>query len=197
MVDFGAVDWGKIWGDRHLLVSSQHLLELNSISSAAHLSNPGYWRNLFSSYTEVIDNAGSILQRYKREGVTTAVPTVWSYNVENLPPQAMNAYVDAKRLRVQQEVEEMRRYSDENRTKIIARNAINKIPVLNSVVNIGEKILDTGENLAGTVSNLTGAARNLTNNLGGNGSSPWSGMFENFGYVAIAVGGVVLYSLLK
>lgn len=93
VVDFGPVDWGKIWGDRAGLVNEKHLQDLNAITAATHLANPGYWRNLFSSYPEVISNSGLISQRYTLPG---RVPSYHNTSQDKpmIGVQSMNLAVD-------------------------------------------------------------------------------------------------------
>lgn len=102
VIDFGSVDWGKIWGDRASLVNADHLKELNSITNATHLSHPGYWRNLFSSYPEVISRQGFIARQYLIPGRESYTKTT-TQNNEMTKPADMNSFV--QKANVKKEIE--------------------------------------------------------------------------------------------
>lgn len=94
VIDFGPVDWSKIWGDRASLVSAEHLKELNSITNATHLSHPGYWRNLFAAYPEVISRQGFIADHYTYPGQKVTTKT-FQMDASPTPVGDMNRYVQA------------------------------------------------------------------------------------------------------
>ena len=167
VIDFGPVDWGKIWGDRATLVSSAHLTDLNSISNATHLSSPGYWRNLFSSYPEVISNQGFIAQHYVLPGREPSRKTT-TQEKPMLSTQAMNVAVTAKNTLAREEhnlflskkppdMFHQTLYSIGRDTGVTAAGE--------KVVAVVNKVGDTASKVGSTVENLVNAANNAASNL--------------------------------
>lgn len=68
VIDFGPVNWANIWRDRASLVTPAHLTILNAIPASEHLRHPGYWRNVFAGFDEVITNASTISRIYTPVG---------------------------------------------------------------------------------------------------------------------------------
>lgn len=198
VVDLGPVDWGRIWADKAGLVSPDHLKELNAISNTTHSTHPGYWRNLFASYAEVISNAGQIARLYVRPGQTPA--TFTTHQPARMPePGKMNKQVEDVRNQTLREVEAAKALSPPHPIAqgfIIIGREIKEIPAVKKVTEIVEKVGDTVSNTADAVSNLAGAAKNLTGNAG-----KLTANFEESIQQVLLVGGIVAaayaYSLVK
>lgn len=167
VIDFGPVDWGKIWGERASLVSPQHLNDLNAISAASHLSNPGYWRNLFASYPEVISRAGFIANHYVRPGQTPKAFAT-SHATTMITPQAMNIAIADRVKNSQLEHQEFlsQKPPDMFHQTLYSMGRDSGVTAAGEkavtvVKNVGTAI----ENVGTTAANLVDAAKNLTNDL--------------------------------
>lgn len=199
VIDLGPVDWGRIWADRSGLVSADHLKELNAISNATHSAHPGYWRNLFASFPEVVSSAGQIARLYVRPGQT---PTAFrTEQPARMPePANMNKQVEDSRNQTIREVEARRALTPPHPITqgfiIIGRQIKDEVPGVRKGIEIVEKVGDTVSNIADTVSNIAGAAKNLTGD-----ASNLTKDAEAFIQKAMLVGGVVaaayVYSLVK
>jgi hypothetical protein len=199
VIDLGPVDWGRIWGDRAGLVTEAHLKELNAISNAVHSQHPGYWRNLFSSYPEVVSSAGQIARLYVRPGQTPSAFAT-SQPARMPEPASMNKQVEDKRNQTIREVEERNAQPPPHPITqgflIIGREIKEQVPGVKKAIEITDKIGETVSNVADTVSNVATAARNITANAS-NLTSNVEGVLNN----AMLVGGVIaaayVYSLVK
>lgn len=167
IIDFGPVDWGKIWQDRSGLVNAEHLKELNSITNATHLSSPGYWRNLFASYPEVVSKAGLIAQRYITPGhqpktfkTETRAPII-------TPTQA-NKQIADKRLQTIHEVEDQQREAKElekhpfKKAFYISKREIAETTIGKTAVEVASNTMDVIQDIGQTIGNVTESAKNLT-----------------------------------
>jgi hypothetical protein len=199
VIDLGPVDWGRIWADRAGLVTADELKTLNEITNATHSAHPGYWRNLFASFPDVISNAGQIARLYVRPGQTpTAFAT--SQPARMPEPANMNKQVEDKRNQTIREVEAMNALKPPHPITqgfiIIGRQIKDEVPGVRKGIEIAEKIGDTVSNLADTISNIAGAAKNLTD-----GANDFTKDAEKMAQKVMLVGGVVaaayVYSLVK
>lgn len=167
VVDLGPVDWGRIWGARDGLVDARHLAELNAISPATHLSAPGYWRNLFASYPEVIANAGLIARQFSLPG---REPKTFSTNQRaQIPnPTSANKFVQDKRNETLQQIAESQRESAEleknpfKKAAIMAKRDAEEIPVVQSAEKAVQIVGETAENALLVAKNITSYAREAT-----------------------------------
>lgn len=166
VIDLGPVDWGRIWQDRAGLVSVDHLKELNSISNAVHSSAPGYWRNLFASFPEIVSNAGQIARLYVRPGQEPK-SFVTTQPARMPEPASMNKQVEDKRNQTIREVEEMRAASAALHPvtrgfMYLGQRVKDEVPIVKKAVDLVEKVGDTAANLVDAASNIAGAAKDLT-----------------------------------
>lgn len=159
VVDLGPVDWGKIWGDRAGLVTPEHLADLNAISPGTHSMSPGYWRNLFASYPEVVSKAGYIAQFYVRPGQTPKYHGT-SQDKPMTKVQSMNTFVSNT-------VETNRKEADAMMAKTVH-------PIAQGFIIIGretgatkavEKVVDVVGNLGATVNNVVDGVKNISNDF--------------------------------
>lgn len=172
VIDFGPVDWGKIWQDRSGLVSAEHLKELNSITNATHLSSPGYWRNLFASYPEVVSKAGLIAQRYVTPGHQ---PKSFKTEVRSpiITPAQANKQIADKRLQTSHEIEDIQREAKElekhpfKKAFYISKRELGETEIGKSVVEVVNNTADVIGDVGQTVGNLTEAAKDLTSYVRG------------------------------
>lgn len=199
VVDLGPVDWGRIWGDRAGLVTPEHLAQLNTITAQTHLSAPGYWRNLFASFPEIISSAGQIARLYVRPGQT---PTNFTTQqpARMSDPANVNKQTEDRRNQTIREVEQRNALAPPHPITqgfiIIGREIQENVPAVRKGIEIIEKVGDTVSNVADTVSNVASAAKNLTAN-----ASNLTRETEGFMQKAVLIGGVVVaayvYSLVK
>lgn len=166
VIDLGPVDWGRIWQDRAGLVSADHLKELNSISNAVHSSAPGYWRNMFASFPEIVSNAGQIARLYVRPGQEPK-SFVTTQPARMPEPASMNKQVEDKRNQTIREVEEMRAASAAIHPVTqgfmrIGQEVKDKVPVIKKAADLVEKAGDTVTNLVDAASNIAGGASDFT-----------------------------------
>lgn len=167
VIDFGAVDWGKIWGDRASLVTTAHLNELNSISAQTHLSSPGYWRNLFSSYSEVKEDASRIARLYTRPG--QQVKTFETHTTAPiLSPGQANKFNEDKRAEAITQRDAMLLESDNfsknpfNVAGAIIGQRVKDTEVYQKGSQIAEKALNVGEKVGQAAENLLDITKNVT-----------------------------------
>lgn len=159
VIDFGPIDWGRIWGDRASLVSAEHLTDLNGISPATHTMSPGYWRNLFSSYPEVISRSGFISNYYVLPGKTPKyVATEQDKPMGSV--QSMNTYVNNS--------------IDTTRKEAAAMMAKKVHPIGQGFIIIGretgatklaEKVIDIVGNAGTTITNIVEGVKDLTDDF--------------------------------
>lgn len=166
VIDLGPVDWGRIWQDRAGLVSADHLKELNSISNAVHSSAPGYWRNMFASFPEIVSNAGQIARLYVRPGQEPK-SFVTTQPARMPEPASMNKQVEDKRNQTIREVEEMRAASAAIHPVTqgfmrIGQEVKDKVPLVEKTINLVEKVGETATNLVDTASYLARNGSDLT-----------------------------------
>lgn len=190
VVDFGPIDWGRIWGDRAGLVSEAHLVELNAISPATHTMSPGYWRNLFSSYPEVIGRAGYISQYYVRPGQTpNYVGTSQDKPLGSV--QSMNTYVSNT--------------IDTTRKEAAAMMAKKVHPIGQGFIIIGretgatkavEKVADIVGNVGATIINIVDGVKNVSNNFK-DASEHTTEILQGAMAVGVVVLGAYVYSAVK
>lgn len=167
VIDFGPVDWGKIWGDRAGLVNDVHLKELNSITNATHLSSPGYWRNLFASYPEVTSKAGLIAQRYVIPGQH---PKSFKTEIRApiITPMQANKQIEDKRNQTIHEIEDMQREAKElekhpfKKAFYITKREVSETTIGKSVVEVANNTMDVVGDVGQTLGNITEAAKDLT-----------------------------------
>jgi len=173
VIDFGEVDWGKIWGDRAKLVTPEHLRDLNAIDTSTHLRHPGYWRNLFSSYPEVVSRAGQISDTYTPAG-KKAQTQAFQFQSPSLKPNAMNAFTAKQR----DEAFNQRKENDKVSQKYLEENprfnrnaslgdqfldTLRHAPVVKQVVDVEQKVERTaGVLIAGAEHIVTGVGDNIT-----------------------------------
>lgn len=159
VVDLGPIDWGKIWGDRAGLVSPEHLTELNAISPATHTMSPGYWRNLFASYPEVINRAGYISQYYVRPGQTPKYHGT-SQDKPMTAVQSMNVFVSNTIDTTRKEAEAMMA----KKVHPIAQGFI-VIGRETGATKVAEKVVDIVGNVGATATNLVDGVKNISNDF--------------------------------
>lgn len=199
VIDLGPVDWGRIWADRAGLVTADELKQLNAISNATHSAAPGYWRNLFASFPDVIANAGQIARLYVRPGQT---PTAFrTEQLARMPePANMNKQVEDKRNEAIREVEARRALTPPHPITqgfiIIGRQIKDEVPGVRKGIEIAEKVGDTITNVADTVSNLAGAAKNLSSDAS-NLTKGAEGLIQNMMLVGGVVAAAYVYSQVK
>lgn len=177
VIDFGPVDWAKIWQDRAGLVSDTHLKELNQITNATHLSSPGYWRNLFASYPEVVAKAGLIVARYTLPG---REPRHFSTEMRTpmVTPMQANKQTEDKRAQTLHEIEDLQREAAElekhpfKKAYYMVRAEVTEVPVVKSAGEIVQNVGDTLNNVTTAAKNVTNYARNLSSDLTGVTANP-------------------------
>lgn len=175
VIDFGPVDWGRIWGDRASLVTAAHLKELNEISAQTHLTSPGYWRNLFASYSEIRADAAKIVRLYTRPGQTPKFFATTTTTAIPLPGQ-VNKISEDKRNAAIQERDQMFLESAEfvknpfNVAGVVMSQKVKDTDayktgekIVNKATEIGEKVGKTAENLVDLTKNLSTLLNNSAN----------------------------------
>lgn len=190
VVDLGPVDWGRIWGDRAGLVSPEHLTELNAISPGTHSMSPGYWRNLFASYPEIISKAGYISQFYVRPGQTPKY-----YGTTQDKPMtkvtAMNTFVANT---VEKNKKEAEAIHDNAPHPIVQGFII--IGRETGITKAAEKVGGIVENLGSTVSNVADGVKNVSNNFK-NASEHSTEIIQGLMIGGLALVGAYVYSAVK
>lgn len=177
VIDFGPVDWGRIWGDRATLVTPAHLKELNEISAQTHLANPGYWRNLFASYSEIRADPGKIARLYTRPGQPVQFHETTRTTPIPLPGEA-NKFSAEKRAKAEIERNELFVSSAEfaknpfNVAGAVIGQKVKDTPVyqtaskvVDKVTEVGGKVGEIGENLLDVTKNLTKILDNGSKNI--------------------------------
>jgi len=215
VIDFGSVNWNNIWIDRATWVTPEHLRELNGVSTAQKLSNPGYWHNLFASYPEVISQAGAIAHKFTVPGQQEK-HFATQLSTPMLRPDAMNNFYEKNRAATIT-------LRDENRKKAAEYLAANprlndnaplasrlldgakQVPVIGSIINLtegvghvagkviatGEKIVDGAAKVADLVDDAAGKVKNIIDN------PPTLPPLIDFGMVGMAIAGVGAVILLS
>jgi len=167
IVDLGPVDWAKIWRDRAGLVNDEHLKELNSITNATHLSSPGYWRNLFASYPEVVSKAGLVAQRYVLPG---KAPKSFKTEMraQMVTPMQANKQTEDKHIKAIHEIEDLQREAAElekhpfKKAFYIAKREVGETTIGKSAIDIVNNTIDVVGDVGQTIGNITEASKNLT-----------------------------------
>lgn len=198
VVDLGPVNWGDIWRDRALWLTQAHLNELNQLTPAQLLMHPGEWRNMFASYREVIQQAGTIAQRYVNPG-QQAKHFQTELEKPLQKPGVMNKAAEDEhkaQLAAQKEWEkEGEQYLKDNprydSNAPLGRRLWDQskhIPGVKVVTTTAEKVATTASNVADTAENLADTVNNISKKLKDLTEKPLPD-FEGIG-TAIIVGGV-------
>jgi hypothetical protein len=200
VVDLGPVNWARIWGDRAGLVTPDHLKILNEISAQTHLSTPGYWRNLFASFPEVINNAGQIARLYVNPGQEPRSFTS-SLNARMSTPASMNKQVQDKREQTMREVKEqtdeaLKLHPIQKGFIIIGREIQDKVPVVKKSVEVVQNVGETVSNIASGAQNLTSGLKQLSQSFNENLSDA-NQTAKGIMYAGLLLGGALLIKVAK
>lgn len=166
VIDFGPVDWGRIWSDRASLVTPAHLAELNSISAQTHLANPGYWRNLFASYAEIKSDPNKLARLYTRPGQVPKFYETTRTTPIPLPTEA-NKFAEQKRAQALIDTEVLLHDSAEfaknpfNVAGAVFTQNVKDTEAYKSVSKVGDKALEIGGKVGEVGESLVNVTKNL------------------------------------
>lgn len=201
VIDFGPVDWGRIWGDRASLVTAAHLNELNSISAQTHLANPGYWRNLFASYAEIRSDPGKIARLYTRVGQVPKFFETTRTTPIPLPGEA-NKFAAEKRAQAVLESNQLLVESAEfsknplNVAGAVIGQKVKDTSAYQAVSNVGNKAVEVGAKIGEVGENLLNATKNLSKLLDDETKNGPQAKYALLAFGAIVTGAYV-YSAAK